>query len=122
MTSAAGKTKLETLSLSHLHLPARDPETLKKWYCETLGFKPNGFTIWSGGTVLAFGPGDPIKNEQLHFGFRVSSVEVLKQWQATLRATGMEIEDLHGDGTYQSFYCSDPEGNDLEFFWEEVPA
>lgn len=120
--SSAAKSKLETLALSHLHLPARDPEALKKWYCQMLGFKPNGFTIWSGGTVLAFGPGEPIKHEQLHFGFRVASIEALKNWQAALREKGMEIEDLHGNEQYQSFYCTDPEGNDLEFFFEDEPA
>lgn len=111
----------ESLSLSHIALPAANPERLIAWYAENLGFKAHGHHLWSGGTVLAIIKGKALPNDDWHFGFRLTSEEALLHWQEQLRARGIDAGDLRGNERYKSFYIQDPEGNDIEFFSEEAP-
>lgn len=112
---------LETLKLNHVALPAADPETLKQWYCNNLGLTPHGHHLWSHGTVLAITKGTPLPNDDWHFGFWISSKDALEQWHVQLQSKGLNPSELKGNNYYQSFYLRDPEGNDIEFFWENPP-
>ena len=104
------------LSLNHLNLPARDPEALRRWYVEKLGFAEYGRFLWSAGTLLVFVKGEPLGDARMHFGFRVESIEALRGWADRVGAPPIE-----GDANYMTTYVKDPEGNVFELFYEQVP-
>jgi catechol 2,3-dioxygenase-like lactoylglutathione lyase family enzyme len=112
---------LAALSLNHLNLPARDPEALRRWYVEKLGFRERGAFLWSGGSLLVFVKGTPAGGETLHFGFRVDSLAALRSWVDALRARGVTVGDIEGDAHYSTVYVHDPEGNTFELFFEAPP-
>lgn len=103
------------LELNHLNLPARDPAALRRWYVEKLGFAEHGRFLWSAGTLLVFTEGEPLRNERVHFGFRVGSIEELRAWATRVGAGAPE-----GDENYMTTYVRDPEGNVFELFYEPV--
>jgi len=102
------------LALNHLNLPARDPEALRRWYIERLGFEAHGRFLWSHGTLLVFVPGEPLGRNDTHFGFRVDTVDKVREWA---RRFG---EPARGDDTYCTVFVTDPEGNRFEIFWEPL--
>lgn len=108
----------EPLALNHLHLPAKDPAFMRRWYVEKLDFRLSGNLLWSGGTLLVFGEGEPLDTNMLHFGFRISSLDELWNWQRTLLERGVEAPQPQGDQHYQCFRIYDPSGYELEFFFE----
>lgn len=108
----------EALAMNHLHLPAADPEYLSNWYVEKLGFRRSGNLLWSAGTLLVFGHGEPLNKEMIHFGFRLSSAEELHNWYHTLSDRGLNPPQPEGNEEYQCFRINDPEGYELEFFFE----
>lgn len=113
---------IEPLSLSHLALPAREPEKLRQWYVEHLGAKANGAQLWCQGSVITILAGKPIESEEWHFGFRLSSPEQLSLWRERLLKQSLNPTELVNYGEYQTFSLKDMEGNELEFFFEEKPA
>ncbi len=111
------------LAINHINFPARDPEALRSWYEQILGFERHGDFLWSGGTLLKIVEGEPIgKSHGWHFGFRVDSVKTLRAWVARLRERGVKVADpsIHTD--YAAVYVDDPEGNTFEIFYERLPA
>lgn len=112
---------IEPLTLSHVALPAKNPESLKHWYCQNLGFIARENQLWSNGTVLTISKGTPVPNDDWHLGFRLSSKQALLYWLERLRAIGIEPAGPAGDDHIQSFYIRDPEGNNIEFFVENPP-
>jgi catechol-2,3-dioxygenase len=66
--------------------------------------------------------GTPLPNDDWHFGFSLSSRSELESWRNNLIEKGLEAGEIKGNNFYGSFYLRDPEGNDIEFFWEEPPA
>jgi catechol-2,3-dioxygenase len=111
------------LAISHLNFPAKDPEALRRWYEETLGFERHGDFLWSAGTLLNIVEGTPIGEESdWHFGFRVESVSALKAWVARLRIRGVKVDEPSIRADYAAVYVSDPEGNTIEIFYERLPA
>jgi catechol 2,3-dioxygenase-like lactoylglutathione lyase family enzyme len=113
---------LPPLALNHVNLPARDPKALARWYVKKLGFVANGRFLWSAGTLLVFVKGTPLRSGSVHVGFRTRSVPVLRRWVAALRKRGVEVSDIEGDATYSFTRIHDPEGNEIELFFEPVPA
>ncbi len=111
----------EQLSLSHIAIPAEDPEKLRKWYCDNLKLKAHGSHLWSGGSVIAIIKGKPLPNDDWHFGFRLSSKAALREWLQHFQELGIQVNGPNGSERYESFYVRDPEGNDIEFFFEEPP-
>jgi catechol 2,3-dioxygenase-like lactoylglutathione lyase family enzyme len=109
------------LALNHLNLPARDPVAQRRWYAETLGFRANGAFLWSAGTLLAFVPGEPIASGAFHFGFRIETMDALREWVHAIRARGAAVSDVEGDESYATARLVDPEGNEIELFHEAVP-
>lgn len=109
------------LSLNHLNLPAADPEALSRWYCQTLGFEARGRFLWSGGSLLVFAPGAPLREEKMHLGFRVASLDELHARVAAMRAHGFDPGEVEGDESYSTVFFHDPEGNRIELFYEPDP-
>ena len=112
---------IESLSLSHLALPARDPEKLRQWYVDHFGCKSKGAQLWCNGSVITIMAGTPIVNEHWHFGFRLRSPEQLQLWHQRLLDQSLEPSKIEDYGDYQTFSVKDLEGNDIEFFFEDEP-
>jgi catechol 2,3-dioxygenase-like lactoylglutathione lyase family enzyme len=111
------------LAISHVNFPARDPEALRKWYQEMLGFERHDDYLWSAGTLLNIVPGTPLgPDAKWHFGFRVESVSALRAWVTRLRERGASVGDTNIRGDYASVYVRDPEDNTVEIFYERIPA
>jgi catechol 2,3-dioxygenase-like lactoylglutathione lyase family enzyme len=110
------------LALNHVNLPARDPDALGRWYVEKLGFKANRRFLWSAGTLLVFVKGEPVASGALHVGCRVESLGDLRAWVDELRRRGVVVPDIEGDESYATVRIEDPEGNEIELFYEPVPA
>jgi hypothetical protein len=100
------------LRLSHVNLPARDPDALARWYADTLGFERRGPFAVGPGTLLAFEPGEPLGERNGHIGFEVATPELVESWAARLRAP------LEREARFASTKTRDPEGNEIEIYWE----
>jgi catechol 2,3-dioxygenase-like lactoylglutathione lyase family enzyme len=107
------------LAMTHLNLPAREPERLAVWYTEHLGFRRNGRFLWSEGTLLVFVPGEPVSTA-VHFGFRVPKPDDVHAWAERLRAAGVEIGAVEVS-SYTTVFGRDPEGNRFEIFCDDDP-
>jgi catechol 2,3-dioxygenase-like lactoylglutathione lyase family enzyme len=110
------------LTLNHVSFPARDPEALRRWYVDVLGFVRRGDYLWSGATMLHIVFGARLGPEACwHFGFRVDDRAALDAWTAHLREHGVEVDDPEVDGDYATIYVEDPEGNTFEIYVERTP-
>ncbi len=109
-------------SLSHLALPARNPEQLRQWYVDHLGCKARGAQLWCNGSVITILEGTAISHADWHFGFRLTDPQQLKQWHEHLHSRSLAPTELENHGDYQTFTVKDLEGNEIEFFFEEEPA
>jgi catechol 2,3-dioxygenase-like lactoylglutathione lyase family enzyme len=112
---------MQRLALNHLNLPARDPNALRRWYVEKLGFEERGRFLWSAGTLLVFTSADPLGRPEVHFGFRVDSLTELHEWVGALRDRGLDPGEIQGDEKYSTVFVHDPDGNKIELFYEPVP-
>ncbi|MFP4003877.1 MAG: VOC family protein [Alphaproteobacteria bacterium] len=100
------------LKLRHLHLPARDPEGLARWYAETFGLEQRRNFAIGEEALLVFAHGAPLGNDLVHFGFRADSPAEVEAWAARFEA---EIETAPG---YAGCRTRDPEGNCIEIYWD----
>jgi hypothetical protein len=102
-----------TLPLSHLNLPARDPDGLAAWYAEHLGFERRGTYLVGPGTLLVFEAGEPLgARANTHFGFHVESPEVVVHWAQYFGTAAQAESGFAGTKVH------DPEGNCFELYWE----
>ena len=101
------------LGLSHLNLPAREPEALARWYESVFAFERRGAFLLGPRTLIAFEQGEPLGNRgNTHFGFEVRSEAELLIWANKLGAIPTVA------GGYAGFKVEDPEGNVIEIYWE----
>jgi glyoxylase I family protein len=115
------------ISLEHLGLSAREPETLRDWYAKTLDAKmvfnngqtpPMFLVSLPGGVMIEIYAGDvtlkETSNNKLngwrHIALRVDSLEAAK---AELEKRGVKFsEDIRpAGGGGRVLYFQDPEGN-----------
>lgn len=66
----------------------------------------------------------PVKNQVglYHLAFQVADLDALKALYRRLKNGGTEIAGTVAHGTSYSFYCFDPEGNELEFYRDRYPG
>ena len=101
------------LRLSHVNLPARDPDAQVRWYAERLGLEARAHFALGPGTLIAFEPGEPTEPRgSAHIGFEVASAEEVAAWAARL---GTPVESEVGSASTK---LRDPEGNQIEIYWE----
>jgi 2-hydroxychromene-2-carboxylate isomerase/predicted enzyme related to lactoylglutathione lyase len=101
------------LRLSHVNLPARDPDAQVRWYAERLGLEARARFVLGPGTLIAFEPGEPIGPAgNSHIGFEVASAEEVAAWAARF---GTPVESEAGSASTK---LRDPEGNQIEIYWE----
>jgi catechol 2,3-dioxygenase-like lactoylglutathione lyase family enzyme len=115
------------LRLNHLALPVRDPEASARFWCGPLGFSPGRragdvrFLHDRAGFDLALHPADAATlPAPFHLGFRLGSVTEVEQVHDRLMRAGVELsEPLTEESTLAFFRVRDPDGHELEFYWED---
>jgi predicted enzyme related to lactoylglutathione lyase len=106
-----------------LFFRAKDPDVLKRWYCDHLGVGCGEWGLWAqqaGDSVFSPFPSDTDyfpSDRQWMLNLRVTALDDLL---ATLRASGIEVItkpewDMPGVGRFARIH--DPEGNPVEL-WE----
>lgn len=119
------------IGVGGIFFKAKDPERLKAWYREQLGFPvdEHGFVVFSGkddpGGSLVW---SPFAQDTKYFApstapfminFRVRDLDAML---AQLRAAGVTVDDKIQDEPYGRFgWIMDPEGNRIEL-WQPIPA
>ncbi len=120
------------MDLNHLNLRVRDAAACRDFYQEHFGFRPafeaeGGYFLRNDeGFLLAVVPASRHQSlpEGFHIGFRLTSAEAVGDLHSQLsagRVTTSAIEDLHPDEAYVSFRCWDPDGTEVEVFWDASP-
>lgn len=117
------------VQLRHLNLRVADAAACRDFYVAHFGFRPDFeaeggyFLRGDGGFLLAVVPTDHHVDlpEGFHLGFTASAPEEVVATHAALTAAGVrtgEVEDLRPEEDYVSFRCWDPDGTEVEVFWD----
>jgi catechol 2,3-dioxygenase-like lactoylglutathione lyase family enzyme len=117
------------VNLDHLNLRVRDAEACRDFYVGHFGFEP-AFEAEGGhfvrnrhGFLLALVPTpdhQPLP-AGFHIGFSLDAADEVASLHARLVAAGVEVtavDDHRPDEDYVTFRCWDPDGTEIELFWE----
>ena len=114
--------------VGHLVLNVRDVEASEKFYTEVLGFeiamkRPNATFLTCGqvhhdlALFQASNVAEPVAKGRLglnHFAIQVGDMDELKEVHRKLKDIGMDIDH----GMTKSIYFADPDGIDIEVFYD----
>jgi catechol 2,3-dioxygenase-like lactoylglutathione lyase family enzyme len=117
------------VDLDHLNLRVRDAEACRDFYVEHFGFEPafeadGGYFLRNRhGFLLALVPASTHQHlpDGFHIGFSLDSPDEVVAVQASLVASGVEtteVQDSRPGEDYVTFRCWDPDGTEIELFWE----
>lgn len=117
------------MDLDHLNLRVRDPAACRAFYEGWFGFEHvfdadgGPFLRNPDGFLLALVPTDPHQPlpPGFHIGFRLGGaddVATRRVEMATAGVTVTELEDHRPSSSYVSFRCWDPDGTEVEQFWD----
>ena len=122
-----GKSLERVTAIGAVFFRARDPEALRSWYADNLGFTDGGPDIpaWQPGlgqTVCPF-PEDTDyfgrREQTWMLNFKVRDLDAMLD---QLRAAGAGVDDRVEDYDYGRFgWATDPEGNRFEL-WQPIPG
>ena len=119
------------MDLNHLNLRVRDAPACRDFYLAHFGFAPafeaeGGFFLRNAdGFLLAVVPAAdhaPLP-AGVHIGFGLESaadVASLHDRLSTASVLVTSIEDHRPDDDYTTFRCWDPDGTEIEVFWERT--
>jgi catechol 2,3-dioxygenase-like lactoylglutathione lyase family enzyme len=118
------------VDLNHLNLRVRDAATCRDFYERHFGFRPafqadGGYFIRNDdGFLLALMPADPHQElpQGFHIGFGGATADEVLARREALGSAGVrvgELEDYRPEEQYVTFRCWDPDGTEVEVFWEE---
>jgi catechol 2,3-dioxygenase-like lactoylglutathione lyase family enzyme len=113
--------------INHLHLHVRSVERSRAFYEKYFGLRDHvmhGDILFmrdaDDGLDLALAPAstlDPFP-EWFHFGFRLEAADAVAAMHARLRADAVETTELQRFDDFVVFRCHDPDGYQLEVYWE----
>jgi catechol 2,3-dioxygenase-like lactoylglutathione lyase family enzyme len=117
------------MDLNHLNLRVRDAVVCRAFYERHFGFRlafeaDDGFFVRNDdGFLLALIPAEQHQElpDGFHIGFGLSDADAVVALHADLTADGVgpsDIEDFRPDDQYVTFRCCDPDGTQVEVFWE----
>ncbi|MFI6517827.1 VOC family protein [Spirillospora sp. NPDC050679] len=116
------------MSLIHLGLPVRDAQRSRRFYETYFDFDPATARRGAGTVTIRNADGFALTfhdNQDtgpppafLHFGFRLFAPEEVEELLARMRADEVEIIKQYEDAGYVSFTCTDPDGHQIEAYWE----
>ena len=112
----------QTLGIRHVALFVKSIAIAESFYCGRLGYQvewrpdaDNLYLTMNGQDNLALHKGEPGKETRLdHFGIILRKAEDVDAWHEHLKDCATKAPKTHRDGS-RSFYCSDPDGNGLQF-------
>lgn len=120
--------------LGHLVLRVRDPEASEKWYAEMLGLhtttkSDSGMIFMSAKedsshelALVGVGPDAPGPEDTrvglFHFAWEMESFEDLENLYTHLKAKGANLRSLGDHGISMGVYLFDPDGNEIEVYYE----
>ena len=118
------------MDLNHLNLRVRDAGACRDFYLRHFGFKPafdadgGHFMRNEDGFLLAVIPSDPHQPlpDGFHIGFNLAGADAVVEMRSTLEAAGVrvgELQDFRPGENYATFRCWDPDGTEIEVFWED---
>jgi catechol 2,3-dioxygenase-like lactoylglutathione lyase family enzyme len=117
------------VDLNHLNLRVREPAACRAFYEEHFEFRPafeadGGYFVRNAdGFLLALVPTErhqPLP-EGFHIGFRIGTPERVAALRDQLVAGGVrvtQLDDHRPAEGYVTFRCWDPDGTEVEVFWE----
>ena len=117
------------MDLTHLNLRVGDPAACRDFYERHFGFRPafeaeGGYFLRNGsGFLLALVPAtehQPLP-DGFHIGFGVVGPDQVGDLHRELTAGGVRtsaVEDDRPHEDYVTFRCWDPDGTEIEVFWE----
>jgi catechol 2,3-dioxygenase-like lactoylglutathione lyase family enzyme len=117
------------VDLNHLNLRVRDAAACRDFYQAYFGFRPafeadGGYFVRNDDDfVLAL---IPVNRHQplpdgFHIGFGLDDADAVVAFHDRIAASTAqvgEIEDYRPDEGYVTFRCWDPNGTEIEVFWE----
>jgi catechol 2,3-dioxygenase-like lactoylglutathione lyase family enzyme len=117
------------VNLNHLNLRVRDVDACRQFYERHFGF---AFAFAAdGGTflrnrerfLLALVPAEPHQPlpPGVHIGFGAAGADEVTVMHDALTSAGVvvtDVEDFRPDEDYVTFRCWDPDGTEIEIFWE----
>ena len=117
------------MNLDHLNLQVQDPVACRDFYQTHFGFRPafeadGGYFVRNEhGFLLALVPSDPHLPlpPGVHIGFRLDTAAEVFGLHRGLDAAGVvvgELEDERPRNDYVTFRTWDPDGTEIELFWE----
>lgn len=117
------------MNLNHLNLRVQDAPACRAFYERhfsfRLAFEAEGgyFVRNEAGFLLALVPADPHQPLPLgfHVGFGLEDADAVVALHTSLGTDGVTITDVedHRPGEdYVTFRCWDPDGTEVEVFWE----
>lgn len=117
------------VKLDHLNLRVADAAACRDFYCTHFGFRPafeaeGGYFVRNDdGFLLALVPATRRGElpEGFHVGFGAPSPQAVFRVHAVLSAAGVpvrEVDDLRPGEDYVSFRCWDPDGTEVEVYWD----
>lgn len=120
------------MPFAHLNLTVTDLDRSIDFYRRWFGFDgpaatyPDGTVFLRNGDAfdLALHPGalDAPPPRSLHFGFRPHDAEHVRSVQSALTAAGVPLTEHHDSPEYVGFKCLDPDGYEIEVYWEPAAA
>ena len=117
------------MDLNHLNLRVRDASACRDFYQRHFGFRPafeaeGGYFVRNDdGFLLALVPAEahqPLPRG-FHIGFGLESSEAVSAVHAALlddEVKATTIDDSRPGEDYVTFRCWDPDGTEIEVFWE----
>jgi catechol 2,3-dioxygenase-like lactoylglutathione lyase family enzyme len=120
---------LSGVDLNHLNLRVHDAEACRDFYQRHFRFRPafeadGGYFVRNDeGFLLALIPttAHHVLPEGFHIGFGLAAPEPVMALHGELSASGVrvtEVVDFRPDEAYMTFRCWDPDGTEVEVFWE----
>ena len=117
------------MDLNHLNLRVRDAAACRDFYERHFGFRPafeaeGGFFVRNDdGFLLALVPADPHQPLPLgfHIGFGLDGPAAVEELHTTLLRSAVQathLEDHRPEEGYVTFRCWDPDGTEIEVYWE----
>lgn len=118
------------MRLDHVNLRVSDPVACRDFYVAHFGFEPafeaeGGFFLRDGdGFLLAVVP--PAQHHQplpagFHIGFGAASPDEVARLHGRLHGAGVPataVEDHRPAEDYVTFRCWDPDGTEIEVYWD----
>jgi catechol 2,3-dioxygenase-like lactoylglutathione lyase family enzyme len=117
------------VDLDHLNLRVEDANACREFYERHFGFRlafeaeGGWFLRNDDGFLLALVPAERHQAlpEGFHIGFGVEKADSVTAKHAELAAAGVpvvDVEDSRPSEEYVTFRCWDPDGTEIEVFWE----